>query len=180
MDARVYLHPKLAFVTANFRRLSVRPRSAPTSTSSCILPNSALLFLLVLHATPTPTPPPMPTPEPDNTLDHTAPAPNTTSAPATPPDKPAEAAPNGASQSAIVVPQVNVNGEPLQSPRPSGAFALAFDPDSSTWGANFWVTLIDPQVRRVPSSAPLVTSTTVVAFLQDQHHVLCMSSDRSG
>lgn len=156
----------------------MRPRSPLDEHVVCILPNSAPLFLPALCAILTPTL--MATPERDSTLDQTA-SPNPASAPATPPaPRPTEAAPNGTSQLAIVVPQVNVNGEPLQSPRPSGAFALSFDPDSSTWGANFWVTLIDPQVRRVSSSAPLVTSTTVVAFPQDQHHVLCMSSDRSG
>ena len=89
----------------------------------------------------------------DKALDHAASSPNPTAAPATPPepslDKPADA-PNGAStQPAIVVPQVNVNGEPLRSPRPSGTFTSSFDPDSATWGANFWVTLVDPQVCHV-------------------------------
>lgn len=95
---------------------------------------------------------PMATAEPDKTLDLTPPSPNSTvplTAPPEPsPAKPADATPNGTSaQAAVVVPQVNVNGEPLRSPRPSGTFATSFDPDSSTWGANFWVTLVDPQVR---------------------------------
>lgn len=157
-------HPKLAFVTANFQRLSLAVWQYPawpaqytrsTRSSFCILLDSALYFDF------SPGPPAIPTQtstlrqmataEPDKTLDQTAPS---TAAPATPPqpslDKPADATPNGAStQPAIVVPQVNVNGEPLRSPRPSGTFAPSFDPDSATWGANFWVTLIDPQVRHV-------------------------------
>ncbi|KAG9316206.1 hypothetical protein JVU11DRAFT_2232 [Chiua virens] len=92
----------------------------------------------------------MTTPEPDKVLDQTALATNPSSSAATPPEpssaKLADATPNDSStQSAIVVPQVNVNGEPLRSPRPSATFSPPFDPDSSTWGANFWVTLVDPQ-----------------------------------
>ena len=96
----------------------------------------------------------MATAEPDKAPDQAAPTP----ASGAPPDsqsKPTEATPNCASaQPVVVVPQVNVNGEPLRSPRPSGTFAPAFDPDSSTWGANFWVTLVDPQVRQFSSSTP--------------------------
>ncbi|KAG6378343.1 hypothetical protein JVT61DRAFT_14068 [Boletus reticuloceps] len=98
----------------------------------------------------------MTTPEPDKTLD--VPSPNSTVAPVAPPElslpKPIDATPGAAStQPAVVVPQVNVNGEPLRSPRPSGTFA-SFDPESSTWGANFWVTLVDPQTNTTFFACP--------------------------
>ncbi|EGN99613.1 hypothetical protein SERLA73DRAFT_179705 [Serpula lacrymans var. lacrymans S7.3] len=43
------------------------------------------------------------------------------------------------------VPEVNVNGEPIHSPRPSTG-SNGTD-DETVWGSNFWVTLVDPQVR---------------------------------
>lgn len=47
------------------------------------------------------------------------------------------------------VPEVSVNGTPLRTPRPakSAPSTLGGDSDDSAWGSNFWVTLVDPQVR---------------------------------
>ncbi|KIJ19117.1 hypothetical protein PAXINDRAFT_8468 [Paxillus involutus ATCC 200175] len=95
-------------------------------------------------------------------------SPTASSPPAPPTDKPADVTPNGVqtngapSDVSVVVPQVNVNGEPIRSPRPSATF----DPDSSTWGANFWVTLVDPQVvddERRRWACFIKTSTTFFA-----------------
>lgn len=45
------------------------------------------------------------------------------------------------------VPEVNVNGAPLRTPRPAKNPPPANgDGDETAWGSNFWVTLVDPQV----------------------------------
>lgn len=78
---------------------------------------------------------------------------------------------NGASDPPMV-PQVNVNGEPIRSPRPSGTFDSSAEPDKATWGANFWVTLVDPQVCSILSCSGVEERLRV---FKDQRHVLCMS-----
>lgn len=59
------------------------------------------------------------------------------------------------------VPEVNVNGEAPpatpRTPKPGPAAGVA-EPDSQ-WGANFWVTLIEPQVRR-PRPPPRRTASS--------------------
>lgn len=53
---------------------------------------------------------------------------------------------NEATQPAV--PAVNVNGAPLRSPRPPKASTEPGEGvDEGGWGSNFWVTLVDPQVR---------------------------------
>lgn len=55
--------------------------------------------------------------------------------------------PNNPITSPNVVPDVNVNGAPLRSPKPAKTTpAVNGDIDEMTWGSNFWVTLVDPQV----------------------------------
>lgn len=60
---------------------------------------------------------------------------------------------NGAS-GLPAVPQVNVNGEPVRTPRPSGAYRSPGKSDKTTWGANFWVTLVDPQTNSTFFACP--------------------------
>ncbi|KAI6044668.1 hypothetical protein EDC04DRAFT_2889756 [Pisolithus marmoratus] len=60
---------------------------------------------------------------------------------------------NGASD-LPAVPQVNVNGEPIRTPRPSGTYRSPAKPDKTTWGANFWVTLVDPQTNSTFFACP--------------------------
>ncbi len=53
-------------------------------------------------------------------------------------------------------PQVQVNGMPATDGAPrrtksSSSSSAAPESDGSGWGANFWVTLVDPQVRFFPS-----------------------------
>lgn len=159
-----------------FRRYPARPAQYTVAIHSKISsflyftlePPHVLPLLFLLYAIPAQTLKrhQMATAEPDKILDRTVPTPNPAVAPVAPPEpslaKLTDAAPNGTpAQPTIVVPQVNVNGEPLRSPGLSGTFAPSFDPDSSTWGANFWVTLVDPQVRRVLSSAS--SRTTIIA-----------------
>ncbi|KAH7920691.1 RhoGAP-domain-containing protein [Leucogyrophana mollusca] len=50
------------------------------------------------------------------------------------------------------VPEVNVNGEPVRSPRPSVSFNGA--EGDETWGSNFWVTLADPQTSTLFFACP--------------------------
>ncbi|KAI6157402.1 hypothetical protein BKA82DRAFT_1000603 [Pisolithus tinctorius] len=52
------------------------------------------------------------------------------------------------------VPQVNVNGEPVRTPRPSGTYRSPGKSDKTTWGANFWVTLVDPQTNSTFFACP--------------------------
>lgn len=52
---------------------------------------------------------------------------------------------NGHTTDTSAIPQVNVNGEPVSSPRPSASFGRV-DAEDARWGSNFWVTLVDPQV----------------------------------
>ncbi|KAF9230664.1 hypothetical protein BU15DRAFT_83336 [Melanogaster broomeanus] len=98
---------------------------------------------------------------PDQNAEPSSPnSPTPASPPAPSPPKPADTTPNGvqtngpSSDSSVVVPQVNLNGEPVPSPRPSGTFSHPADPDSSTWGANFWVTLVDPQTNTTFFACP--------------------------
>lgn len=54
--------------------------------------------------------------------------------------------PDNAHTSVASVPEVNVNGTPLRSLRPAKGSIANGDGDEMTWGSNFWVTLVDPQV----------------------------------
>ncbi|OAX38087.1 hypothetical protein K503DRAFT_692132 [Rhizopogon vinicolor AM-OR11-026] len=60
---------------------------------------------------------------------------------------------NGHTTDASAIPQVNVNGEPVRSPRPSANFGRT-DAEDARWGSNFWVTLIDPQTSTVFFACP--------------------------
>lgn len=72
-----------------------------------------------------------------------------------------------------VVPEVNLNGTALPTPAASGSrtaqrphkssTATVAEAETSAWGANFWVTLIDPQVR--VRSCLLVASVASYAFI---------------
>lgn len=48
-----------------------------------------------------------------------------------------------------VVPEVNINGAPLRTARPpkSSTGPVEAGTHEAGWGSNFWVTLVDPQVR---------------------------------
>ncbi|KAG1745441.1 uncharacterized protein EDB91DRAFT_1246316 [Suillus paluster] len=60
---------------------------------------------------------------------------------------------NGHTTETPAIPQVNVNGEPVRSPRPS-ANLTRVDAEDARWGSNFWVTLIDPQTSTVFFACP--------------------------
>jgi hypothetical protein len=60
---------------------------------------------------------------------------------------------NGHTTDASVIPKVNVNGEPVSSPRPSASFGRV-DAEDARWGSNFWVTLVDPQTSTVFFACP--------------------------
>ncbi|KAG0704734.1 hypothetical protein DFH29DRAFT_1036948 [Suillus ampliporus] len=60
---------------------------------------------------------------------------------------------NGHTTDTAAIPQVNVNGEPVRSPRPSANLGRV-DAEDARWGSNFWVTLIDPQTSTVFFACP--------------------------
>ncbi|KIK39188.1 hypothetical protein CY34DRAFT_808572 [Suillus luteus UH-Slu-Lm8-n1] len=60
---------------------------------------------------------------------------------------------NGHTTDTSAIPQVNVNGEPVSSPRPSASFGRV-DAEDARWGSNFWVTLVDPQTSTVFFACP--------------------------
>ena len=73
-------------------------------------------------------------------------------------DAPQSATSPVSQQDAIPTPQVQVNGKPASaavgSPSsPRASLSSGSGPpasDGTGWGANFWVTLVDPQVRDCP------------------------------
>lgn len=99
-----------------------------------------------------------------------------------------------------VVPEVNLNGTALPTPAASGSrtaqrpqkssTAAVAEAETSAWGANFWVTLIDPQVRvrsclLVASVASYVSMALVHRVISDMklidtRTVLCVPGDGPG
>ncbi|KAI6121339.1 hypothetical protein F5141DRAFT_1186599 [Pisolithus sp. B1] len=92
----------------------------------------------------------------DGTNQNTAPAPPTSqsSADAVTGDASAEPVHTNGASGPPAVPQVNVNGEPVRTPRPSGTYRSPGKSDKTTWGANFWVTLVDPQTNSTFFACP--------------------------
>lgn len=92
--------------------------------------------------------------------------------------------PSGSS-SQQVVPELNVNGSALpkesgSSPRTSKASpkisaAPSNAEQDSGWGSNFWVTLIEPQVRTLFTVPSQFTKLTLV-FIIVSNTLLCVSS----
>ncbi|KAG1812552.1 uncharacterized protein BJ212DRAFT_1569642 [Suillus subaureus] len=70
-----------------------------------------------------------------------------------PPAADLDAKTNGNTTDASAIPKVNVNGEPVSSPRPSASFGRV-DAEDARWGSNFWVTLVDPQTSTVFFACP--------------------------
>ena len=88
------------------------------------------------------------------------------------------------------IPEVSVNGAPLRMPRPrksgnlnngntnGGAGGLGAEGEGGDWGSQFWVTLVDPQVRLLVQLNIWNCGQTIIFFL-DRSFVLCLSSYRS-
>ncbi len=78
-------------------------------------------------------------------------------------------------------PEVQINGRPRHSrPSTSSASASTHTQDETTWGSNFWVTLVDPQVGIYILILPLLFAALIDVCSAEPGVLLCVPRDGTG